>query len=225
MEQDKPTLVPAVLSDLVDVDGTPSVGDTLQWDGTAWAPQRGDANTNGPKRTIYQSLTTGLSVVDDYAGIGVEPTNDYDNWTPWDVLEEPDNAPGEWVLDGRYKYRFTRAGVFTVTTDLSATVSGGNHVAGNMFYHRIDESLGIMFESGPPRATYTGIVGGTGSLGLANSTGKFRVPQALVDAGGWHLDFSVYFMRASGSTVVSQLSAYIYVDQWVPDDHAPAFGL
>ena len=226
-EQDRKDAIPCVLNDLIDVDGEPADGDGLVRSGGAWVPAVGAAgNVNGPKRTIYETTTTGLSVVNDYARIGVEPTNDYANWTPWDILEDVGNEPGEWVLDqGRYKYRFTRAGIFNVTSELDPVITGGNHVAGNTLYHRIDEALGIVFQGGRPRASYSGLIGATYSLGLANSTLPFRVPQELVDVGGSHLDFGVFFMRASGSTVIETLSAYITVDQWSPDDHAPAFGM
>jgi len=225
-EQDRADLVPSVLNDLMDVDGEPADGDGLVRRDGAWVPAAGAAgNTNGPRRTIWQSSSTGLSVVTDYARITALPVNDYSNWAPWDILEDEGNEPGVWVLsEGRYKFRFTRAGTYSVICELDTQVSGGNHVAGNAFYHRIDEALGINLDR-TPRATYLGIVGGTGALGLTNGTGRFVVPQELVDVGGPHLDFGIFYMRASGSTVISYLGAYITVDQWSPDDHAPAFGL
>lgn len=94
-EQDKPTLVPAVLNDLVDVDGEPTAGDTLVFDGTAWAPGKGSGGVpcvfyqNGPVTPVARVIpmldgqsdsgmpAQGTDVVVDGDSLLVEVTANY----------------------------------------------------------------------------------------------------------------------------------------------------
>lgn len=62
-EQDKATLVPAVLNDLIDVDGEPADGETLRRVGDAWVPSVGQGiNDNGPMVFSLSEVRSGLTL-------------------------------------------------------------------------------------------------------------------------------------------------------------------
>jgi hypothetical protein len=59
-EQDRKDLVPAVLNDLIDVDGTPAEGDTLTFRNGAWRPAVADNLLSRPNGPAVQEWTFGL---------------------------------------------------------------------------------------------------------------------------------------------------------------------
>lgn len=78
MEQDKPTLVPAVLSDLVDVDGTPAAGDTLTFDGTVW----GVSTPTSPFRWKTVNVATEVGHANSFTYPAVGPDTDVSDVAP-----------------------------------------------------------------------------------------------------------------------------------------------
>ena len=114
MEQDRKDAIPSVLNDLIDVDGTPAVGDGLVFDGANWVPSPPYGSVNGPLLRVWNSVAATLPAEagpGDWNGTEPVSANADQDW-----LGAPDGTPdwGHWV-DGSagWEYHITEPGIYT----------------------------------------------------------------------------------------------------------------
>jgi hypothetical protein len=118
-EQDRPDAVPAVLNDLMDVDGTPSEGDGLSFTDGAWRPgvAAGLLPESGPALTVFDGESTGsrsdnIEIGEAWGAIPVAQKEGYEAYPgvhpPMGAWSSAQGLGMEW--------RATEPGVYTVYT-------------------------------------------------------------------------------------------------------------
>jgi len=181
-EQDKPTLVPEVLNDLMDVDGTPSEGDGLAYSAGAWRPgvAAGLLPENGPALTFWNSVYSGANLADQPAinaartamTMGIQPG--------YDTYPGVQPVMGTWVqVNGSFAWHADEPGLYQVYWSEEITVNTAPGT-GALCTHREPTDLIHFNTFGGPTL---GVPLATATVFRAGGVLNFNVSQGMIDAG------------------------------------------
>lgn len=229
-EQDKPTLVPAVLNDLMDVDGEPAEGDSLTRIGGVWTAGKGDRFPNGPlvqswSVTATPPAQTTLGQI-NYIESAPSLANDGLYYQGNEaIFEEDPDAWGSWadVGSGQYAFTLNAPGVYSYSMGVQATLSAPASAGTSLTL-----TVGHYWMPYVERATTPGWAWTGASLGANAMCFPTELTQAMLDQrteyeAGYD-DFVGFHPRAtyagvSGAQTITSLSWSAIIYNWSAGPH------
>lgn len=203
-EQDRKDLVPSVLNDLIDVDGTPVEGNSLTYTGAAWEPTDGPIPPNGPVINVWDGESSGSRA--DNAAIATAWNAIVMSRDGYDAYPGVHPTMGAWIGSGGYQqWNATEPGNYAIYV-ISKCVADGIHANGYA-------ALPI------PLSRISNYSWGSGIVPLKSPTTDFQrhdhltmqISQGMIDAGfgGFDVRYPSYFPGSTERINVLRLSVVI----------------
>jgi len=218
-EQDKPTLVPAVLNDLIDVDGEPADGDMLIRQGGAWVPAAGPLpGAFGPALSFFTADYTGANLANDaavkaaFVALSVIRDTQYDYVVP---PSEP--AIGTWQglaigARGLQRWFATEPGIYNAYILQTFTVSETPTAGAKGFFSAPMSSI-ASFTWGPD-PIWAGLISPTQFSRAENL--NLSISQGMIDAGAGGFDLKHPAYLTSGAERINSIYLEIVIERYSP---------
>lgn len=214
-ETDREDVIPANLTDLMDVDGNPTDGDSIVRQGDVWVPGHAALPTNGPAFNVWQGLATGSTLNNQAAIIAA--------WLAMDVAIDPayetypgtHPAMGAWDTANTTQLRWLadEPGIYNVYTLAVLQVNGTPDAAA---YARFSEPLSVVAGTawGPdPVATKASV---SNVFRASHAMSTLFVSQGMIDGGigGFVVQAPDYV--TGGAERANQLELTVVVERYQP---------